>query len=95
MRHIVERMTRELSERLAEREVTLALTDAARDWLAEHGLDPMNGARPLARLIQEKIARPLGDEILFGRLEHGGYVEVEAAEGGGIVLNCREQNAAE
>jgi ATP-dependent Clp protease ATP-binding subunit ClpA len=95
MRHIVERMTRELSERLAEREVTLTLTDAARDWLAANGLDPMNGARPLARLIQEKIARPLGDEILFGRLEHGGYVEVEAAEGGGIVLNCREQNAAE
>jgi ATP-dependent Clp protease ATP-binding subunit ClpA len=56
------------------------LTPAARTRLARRGLDPLNGARPLARLIQEELKQPLGEEILFGSLENGGTVEVDAAE---------------
>ncbi|MCL2449520.1 MAG: ATP-dependent Clp protease ATP-binding subunit ClpA [Polyangiaceae bacterium] len=81
MRSIVAKFVRELGEQLATRGVTLELTDAASDHLAKKGYDPDNGARPLARVIQEELKRPLGDELLFGALEHGGHVTVDAAEG--------------
>jgi len=48
----------------------------AREWLAKHGHDPLMGARPMARLIQDKIKRPLAEQLLFGKLEHGGHVTV-------------------
>jgi ATP-dependent Clp protease ATP-binding subunit ClpA len=82
MERIVDRMIGELRVQLAERNVAIALTSGARAWLAERGLDPLNGARPLARLIQEQIKRPLGEELLFGRLENGGEVEIDAGDGG-------------
>ena len=50
---------------------------AAREYLREKGYDPDNGARPLARVIQEELKRPLGEELLFGKLEHGGHVVVD------------------
>jgi ATP-dependent Clp protease ATP-binding subunit ClpA len=81
MERIVDRMVAEVGKRLADRGVELELTPAARAWLAENGLDPANGARPLARLIEERILRPLGDELLFGALEHGGRARVDAADG--------------
>jgi ATP-dependent Clp protease ATP-binding subunit ClpA len=95
MERIVDRMVAEVGERLAGRGVELELTPAARAWLAEHGLDPANGARPLARLIEERILRPLGDELLFGALEHGGRARVDAVDGW-IVLSHegREESAA-
>lgn len=77
MEEIVDRMVRELRTQLREKQVALELTPAARAYLAQKGLDPTNGARPLARLIQEEVKRPLSEEILFGRLEHGGEVEVD------------------
>jgi ATP-dependent Clp protease ATP-binding subunit ClpA len=77
MRSIVGKFVRELSGQLAERKVTIELTDAATEYLAKAGYDPDNGARPLARVIQEEIKRPLGDELLFGKLEHGGRVVVD------------------
>jgi ATP-dependent Clp protease ATP-binding subunit ClpA len=87
MERIVERMVGELRALLAERGVEVELTPAARERLSRRGLDPLNGARPLARLIQEEIKQPLGEEILFGRLEHGGAATVDAApEGDGFVL---------
>jgi ATP-dependent Clp protease ATP-binding subunit ClpA len=63
---------------LVEKGVELTLTEGARRWLAEHGYDRQMGARPMARLIQEKIKAPLAEEILFGRLQHGGEVVVGA-----------------
>jgi ATP-dependent Clp protease ATP-binding subunit ClpA len=81
MERIVDRLVGEACDRLAARNVQLTLTGGARSWLAERGLDPLMGARPLARLIQDEILRPLGDEILFGRLENGGRVAVEEREG--------------
>ena len=85
MERIVDRLVGEACDRLAARNVNLILDDGARAWLAERGLDPLMGARPLARLIQDELLRPLGDEILFGRLEHGGTVTV-GVEGDRLVL---------
>jgi ATP-dependent Clp protease ATP-binding subunit ClpA len=59
----------------------LQLTPNARRWLAERGYDPAFGARPMARLIQNEIKRVLADEILFGRLQGGGTVEVDEVDG--------------
>ena len=60
----------------------LEVSDAARNWLAEQGYDVQMGARPMARLIQDKIKRPLAEEILFGELaEHGGVVHVDFVAG--------------
>jgi len=61
---------------LAEKHVTLTLDAEARLWLAEHGCDPKMGARPMARLIQEKIKKPLANDLLFGKLANGGHVRI-------------------
>ena len=66
----------QLEAQLADRDVTIELTDEARDWLAEKGYDELMGARPLARVIQEHIKKPLADEVLFGKLKKGGHVRV-------------------
>jgi ATP-dependent Clp protease ATP-binding subunit ClpA len=81
MERIVDRLVRELAERLADRRVALEVSPAARVWLAEHGYDPLNGARPLGRLLQDRVARPLSEELLFGALENGGVANVDAAGG--------------
>ncbi|HWL89392.1 MAG TPA: AAA family ATPase, partial [Polyangiaceae bacterium] len=81
MVQVVDKFIRELNEQLGERKVSLTITSAARDWLAEKGYDPENGARPLARVIQDEIKRPLSEELLFGQLEHGGTVELDARDG--------------
>ena len=73
---VVDKFVIQLEEQLADRNVTIELSAAARAWLAEHGHDPTYGARPLARLIQEEIKKPLADELLFGRLAKGGHVKV-------------------
>ena len=64
---------------LSERHVAITLTPAARAWLAAKGYDPAFGARPLARVIQKDVRDPLTDQILFGALEHGGTVTIDAA----------------
>jgi ATP-dependent Clp protease ATP-binding subunit ClpA len=86
MERIVDRMVAEVQGRLAARNVELRLDGEARAWLAARGLDPLMGARPLSRLIQEEVLRPLGDEILFGRLEDGGSVSV-GVRGGELALD--------
>jgi ATP-dependent Clp protease ATP-binding subunit ClpA len=77
MHRIVGKFMKELSGQLAERKVTVELTDAANDYLSRKGYDKDNGARPLARVIQEEIKRPMGDELLFGKLENGGHVTID------------------
>ena len=79
---VADKFIRELRHQLAEKRVTLEVSDPARSWLAEQGYDPKMGARPMARLIQDKIKRPLADELLFGRLANGGHVRVELDEAG-------------
>ena len=73
---VVDKFVMQLEAQLADRNVTIELTDAARHWLAEKGYDPLYGARPLARVIQEHIKKPLAEELLFGKLAKGGAVRV-------------------
>jgi ATP-dependent Clp protease ATP-binding subunit ClpA len=72
VRMVVEKFVLQLEAQLAERQVNIELSDEARDWLARTGYDSQMGARPLARIIQEHVKRPLADEVLFGRLSNGG-----------------------
>ncbi len=74
--HVVDKFLFELETLLAEKQVTLSLDAEARLWLAEHGCDPQMGARPMARLIQEKIKKPLANDLLFGKLARGGHVQI-------------------
>jgi len=76
METIVEKFVLQLEGQLAERHVAIALTPEARAWLAAKGYDPVFGARPLGRVIQKEVRDPLTDEVLFGRLEHGGTATI-------------------
>ncbi|MBS7809689.1 ATP-dependent Clp protease ATP-binding subunit ClpA [Roseococcus pinisoli] len=78
---VVEKFVMQLEAQLADRNVTIELSSAAKEWLAERGYDPLYGARPLARVIQEFIKKPLAEELLFGRLVKGGSVKVNLTEG--------------
>ena len=96
MEMIVEKFILQLEAQLGEQRVAITLAPDAREWLAAKGFDSTFGARPLTRIIQADVRNPLTDEILFGRLEHGGTVQIgmnderdglaftyESAEGGG------------
>ncbi len=76
VRRIVQKFVLQLEAQLAERQVNIELSEAAADWLAREGYDEQMGARPLGRLIQEHIKKPLAEEVLFGRLARGGTVRV-------------------
>jgi ATP-dependent Clp protease ATP-binding subunit ClpA len=79
---VVEKFLMQLEEQLHEKKVEVAFTDALKDFLAKHGFDPLMGARPMARLIQDTIRSALADELLFGKLSGGGNVTVDVdAEG--------------
>jgi ATP-dependent Clp protease ATP-binding subunit ClpA len=73
---VVDKFILQLEEQLADRNVTIELDDGARQWLAEKGYDKLFGARPLARIIQEHVKKPLAEELLFGKLQKGGIVQV-------------------
>ncbi|MCB9556285.1 MAG: ATP-dependent Clp protease ATP-binding subunit ClpA [Deltaproteobacteria bacterium] len=81
MERIVDKFVAELEGQLADRKVSVELTDAARRHLAKVGYDPQFGARPLARVIQDKVKRPLSDELLFGKLASGGTVIIDETDG--------------
>jgi ATP-dependent Clp protease ATP-binding subunit ClpA len=78
---VVEKFVMQLEAQLADRNVTIELSSAAKEWLAERGYDRLYGARPLARVIQEHIKKPLAEELLFGRLAKGGAVKVAMKDG--------------
>jgi ATP-dependent Clp protease ATP-binding subunit ClpA len=78
---VVDKFVLELERQLADRQVAISVSDEARTWLAEKGYDELYGARPLARVIQENIKKPLADELLFGRLAKGGSVRVKVENG--------------
>ncbi|QLG11081.1 AAA family ATPase [Deinococcus sp. D7000] len=81
MAGIVDKFLRELEAQLAERGVTISVSPEARARLAELGYDPQMGARPLARVIEERLKRPLADELLFGALKEGGAITVDFSQG--------------
>ncbi|MBL0769039.1 ATP-dependent Clp protease ATP-binding subunit ClpA [Sphingopyxis sp. XHP0097] len=78
---VVDKFILELELQLADRNVHIQLDDAAREWLTAKGYDKLYGARPMGRLIQEKIKQPLAEELLFGKLVHGGEVKVKMKTG--------------
>ena len=86
---VVDKLLLEMEAQLESKRVTLTLDDAARRWVAEKGYDPKMGARPMARVIQEHIKRPLAEELLFGKLVGGGQVRVGlSADGSALKLAC-------
>ena len=83
---VVDKLVVELEAKLGSNNVTLELDDAARNWIAERGYDHKMGARPMARIIQEQIKRPLAEELLFGSLADGGHVRICVAADGNLEL---------
>ena len=77
---VVDKFIMQLEAQLSEKSVSVVLTDKARDWLATKGYDKTFGARPLGRVIQEHIKKPLAEELLFGRLVDGGVVYVDLSK---------------
>ncbi len=92
--NVVDKFLVELQAQLDEKKVIIDVDELARLWLAEHGYDKIMGARPMARLIQEKIKKQLAEELLFGKLLHGGHVIVSAAEDE-LTLEIEEEETAE
>ncbi|ARG97197.1 ATP-dependent Clp protease ATP-binding subunit ClpA [Legionella micdadei] len=78
---VVDKFIMELDEQLSNKGVTFKVDKAARDWLIEHGYDKTMGARPMARLIQDNVKKPLADELLFGKLSNGGHVTLKVKDG--------------
>ena len=74
---VVDKFIMQLEAQLSDKGVSIMLSDEARNWLAKKGYDKVFGARPLNRLIQEKIKKPLAEELLFGKLVKGGNVFVD------------------
>jgi ATP-dependent Clp protease ATP-binding subunit ClpA len=96
MEMIVEKFILQLETQLAEQRVAITLDPEARDWLATKGYDPVYGARPLGRVVQTDVRNPLTDEILFGRLEHGGTVRIGLrADGEGLVFSYEHAGDAD
>ncbi len=86
---VVEKLLVEAEMQLEQKGVTLSVDPAARGWIAAKGYDPKMGARPMARVIQEHVKRPLAEELLFGKLSGGGQALVKlAADGNGLVIEC-------
>ena len=94
VKFVVDKFLIELQAQLEDKHVLLDVDEDARNWLVEHGYDPLMGARPMARLIQDRIKRPLAEQILFGDLaEHGGTVHVTLRDGE-LVLDVPEEEMA-
>ncbi len=91
VKRVVDKLVVELEAKLINNNVTLELDDDAREWIAERGYDPKMGARPMARIIQEHIKRPLAEELLFGSLAEGGHVRISVGEDGELKLNAEPE----
>jgi ATP-dependent Clp protease ATP-binding subunit ClpA len=92
---VVDKFLMQLEAQLQEKKVEAIFTDALREYLAKRGFDPLMGARPMSRLIQDTIRRALADELLFGKLANGGKVTVDVDESGKIGLKFSEEKVPE
>ena len=87
---VVDKFLMQLEEQLHAKKVEAHFSDTLRHWLAKKGFDPLMGARPMARLIQDSLRRALADELLFGRLANGGEVNIDVDASGAIQLRFEE-----
>jgi len=92
---VVEKFLMQLEDQLHEKKVEVSFTPALKDYLAKNGFDPLMGARPMSRLIQDTIRRGLADELLFGKLASGGKVTVDIDAAGKVKLEFPEQEPAD
>lgn len=92
---VVDKFLLQLEQQLEEKKVEASFTDALRHMLAKKGFDPLMGARPMQRLIQDTIRKALADELLFGRLTNGGQLRVDVDENGEVVLDITPLNTKE
>ena len=88
---VVEKFILELELQLSDRNVIIEVDRKAMDWLVEQGYDPLMGARPMARIIQENIKKPLADELLFGKLQNGGVVQVSRDKKVGLSIKLKSE----
>lgn len=95
IKRVVDKFVKEVKEQLTEKKVELELTEAAREWFTDKGFDKLFGARPMARLIQKNIKEPLAEEILFGKLEHGGKAIADVKDNALIVESTAAEPADE
>jgi ATP-dependent Clp protease ATP-binding subunit ClpA len=91
---VVDKFLMQLEDQLHEKKVEVSFTQALKDYLAKHGFDPLMGARPMSRLIQDTIRRALADELLFGKLANGGKIAVDVDADGKVVLEFGAQEEA-
>jgi len=89
IQRVVDKLLVEVESQLEQKGVQLHIDEEARSWIAKRGYDPKMGARPMARIIQEHIKRPLAEELLFGSLEHGGHAFVSVGEDGSLKVESR------
>jgi ATP-dependent Clp protease ATP-binding subunit ClpA len=94
IRRVVDKLVAQLAAQLAQKQVVLVLEESARDWLADKGLDPVFGARPMARTLLEQITGRLADAILFGALRAGGSVRVHVEAGELVLTSAARETAA-
>ncbi|MEC8246842.1 MAG: AAA family ATPase, partial [Pseudomonadota bacterium] len=90
---VVEKFILELELQLSDRNVIIEVDRKAMDWLVEQGYDPLMGARPMARIIQENIKKPLADELLFGKLQNGGVVQVSRDKKAGLSIKLKSEKS--
>jgi len=90
---VVDKFLMQLEGQLQEKKVEATFTEGLKAWLGNKGFDPLMGARPMARLIQDTIRSALADELLFGRLAHGGKVTIDVDAEGKVVLQFEEEEA--
>ena len=90
---VVEKFILELELQLSDRNVIIEVDRKAMDWLVEQGYDPLMGARPMARIIQENIKKPLADELLFGKLQNGGVVQVSRDKKTGLSIKLKSEKS--
>jgi ATP-dependent Clp protease ATP-binding subunit ClpA len=91
--HVVDKFVIELEAQLDAKNVTLQIDEEARRWLAKKGYDPKMGARPMARLIQDKVKRALANELLFGHLEKGGHVTIKVKDDDLLIESVEGQSS--
>ena len=87
---MVDKFLMQLEEQLAEKKVEALFTEELKKYLAKNGFDPLMGARPMARLIQDTIRRALADELLFGKLASGGRVTIDVDDKGQVILDIAQ-----